>query len=374
MNKFELLLIESLMKSRIECPEKLVVMALQGISVKRQKYHDRWLNSALKRLNHFEGSNGFESLDEFIHLTYDDAVKADIPFEDYIRLIDVYRIECLENTSVEPKNASFFAPEFAIDRLCFILEGCYFNENGTPVLNGILKRFKKKHAIGLLLLLIHDVPNGVKVDKSLRISNITRLELSYLGLEEIPYLDKLFNLSILNCSCNEITELNLVSNKKLLVLDCSENHLQYLDVRENRRLEMLICDENHLSHLNVYNNKELVHLSCSSNEIMELNISENPELISIICFCNELNELNTTENKFIEFIDCAYNHIEDLDVTKNVNLEGLNVEGNSLNSLNLKSNKLLTSLNIIDNEISEIDTSQNSLLTDIKKYKNARTR
>lgn len=367
MNKFELLIIECLLKAGyINNPEVLVVMAVKGITVKRQKFHDKWLNSVLMRIGFIKGSNDFTKLNEFIQLTYDDALKADIPFEDFIFLLEVFRIDCLGNKPGKPENSSFFHPEFAIERICFILNGCYINEDGVPVLSDFLKKFKEKDSIGLLLRLIHDVPNGAKVDNSLRISKINRLELSHMGLEEIPFLDKLFNLSVLNCSSNEITELNLVANKKLLVLDCSENHLQHLDLRENRRLEMLICDENHLSHLNVNNNKELVHLSCSSNAILELNISENIELISIICFYNELNVLNTTENKFIEFIDCAYNHIEHLDVTKNLNLEGLSVEGNSLNSLNLESNKLLTSLNIIDNEISEIDTSRNPYLTEIK--------
>lgn len=366
MNRFELAIVEAILSSNIEDPEVLAMIAVHGIQGQRQKVHEKMFKVVLKNYH----NKGIEkqplSLKEFIELAYLFSKDAQIHAEDFIRLLEEFQLEYIVKES-EIGHELLFDPHGSLDRICYLIDGCSINDDGVPFLNEFLAQLNKGTAISFLLHLIQGVPNGIKIDKSLRISNIHKLEISKLGLTYIPFLEKLYNLECLDCSQNEIYELNLLSNKKLVFLDCAENHLLNLDLRESKRLEMLVCDENKLTHLNVQNNPNLRHLSCADNQISELDLSENKELISLVCYCNEITSLNINCNPLIEFLDCAYNHIEELNVTKNVNLEHLIVQGNLLHSLNICSNKLLTSLNIIENDISGMDTSQNSLLTDIKK-------
>lgn len=365
MNKFEIELIQSIMQSGIENGEFYAVHAIQGLSVKREAYHDKWLKVCLKNIDMDKDENGVIAMTTFIRKVYEDSRTHAMETHDFLRLLDIYQLKYLYKEERTP-SSELFKMEETTERVLFIMEGCFISETGTPILSEFFDDFEMKNAIGIFLRLIHAIPNGVKIDKSLRVSNIFRLEIAQLGLTHIPFLDKLYNLEILNCCENQIVDLNLLFNEKLLILDCAENNLEYLDLRRNKRLEVLICDENKLTHLNLEVNIHLRELSFSSNEIANLDLYNQKELISLICFCNNLEVLNITENRLLEFLDCSYNSISEIDTTNNLNLEQLSLEGNLLKSLNITANKLLTAINIRHNEIEELDTSQNILLTDFQ--------
>ena len=90
---------------------------------------------------------------------------------------------------------------------------------------------------------------------------------SLKGIESFP------NLTKLKCSENQLTELDVSQNKKLVYLDCVGNQLTELDVRSNTALERLFCQKNQLTSLDVSQNTNLVRLSCSDNKI-DINIEE----------------------------------------------------------------------------------------------------
>ena len=55
-------------------------------------------------------------------------------------------------------------------------------------------------------------------------------------------------------------------------LDCSENQLTQLDVSKNPKLKRLVCYENKLTSLDVSGNTSLTELHCYTNQLTSLNL------------------------------------------------------------------------------------------------------
>ena len=70
------------------------------------------------------------------------------------------------------------------------------------------------------------------------------------------------------------------------VLHCSENQLTSLDVSKNTALEMLYCNDNKLTNLDVSKNTALDLLFCSNNKLTNLNMSGCARLRVIACDSN----------------------------------------------------------------------------------------
>ena len=97
-------------------------------------------------------------------------------------------------------------------------------------------------------------------------------------------------LTYLNCSDNQLTELDVSENKALTTLDCAVNQLTELDVSDNTALTELCCNMNLLRKLDV--NKALKELCCSCNQLTELDVSQNTELRVLQCNENQLTSLD----------------------------------------------------------------------------------
>ena len=70
----------------------------------------------------------------------------------------------------------------------------------------------------------------------------------------------------------------------LTVLDCSDNKLTSLDVSKNTALTELWCTNNLLTSLDVSRNTALKHLVCYSNDLTSLDVSKNTTLLTLNCF------------------------------------------------------------------------------------------
>lgn len=90
-------------------------------------------------------------------------------------------------------------------------------------------------------------------------------------------------------------------------LDCSENQLTQLDVSNNPNLILLDCERNLLTSLNVSKNTVLDALVCGSNKLDELDVSENPALKELYCSNNQLTSLNVSKNTELDTLDCSGN-------------------------------------------------------------------
>ncbi len=77
----------------------------------------------------------------------------------------------------------------------------------------------------------------------------------------------------------------------LTSLDCSQNNMSNLDVSQNIALTSLNCSESELSNLDVSQNTALTFLKCNSNGLSNLDVSQNAALTFLDCRFNQLSQL-----------------------------------------------------------------------------------
>ena len=143
--------------------------------------------------------------------------------------------------------------------------------------------------------------------------------MSLSEFELIGYLDVsgCTELVELDCSKNNITELNIWDCSGLEILNCHRNSISSLDVTNNPSLTELNCGANNLTVLNVSNNTELNSLSCYRNNLTVLNVSNNTKLYSLSCHTNNLTELDLSNNFQLSQLACQSNRLTELDLSNN---------------------------------------------------------
>jgi Leucine-rich repeat (LRR) protein len=96
----------------------------------------------------------------------------------------------------------------------------------------------------------------------------------------------------LNCSANNLIQLNIRFNNRLESIDCSNNELTSLDVGNNLALEALNCGSNQLKGFSLSTNNNLRQLDCQSNQLEQLDLSVNVNLTELYCQSNQLRSLD----------------------------------------------------------------------------------
>ena len=98
---------------------------------------------------------------------------------------------------------------------------------------------------------------------------------------------------VIDCNSKSIADLKGVEYFNALTeLDCSWNQLTELDLSKNTALERLCCGGNQLTELNLSKNTALTMLSCGGNQLTELDLSKNTSLYRLLCSYNQLTALN----------------------------------------------------------------------------------
>ncbi|SFE68797.1 hypothetical protein SAMN04487969_105126 [Paenibacillus algorifonticola] len=192
-------------------------------------------------------------------------------------------------------------------------------------------------------------------------TSLEELDCSYNNLMELD-ISRNINLRKLNCNKNEIHALNLTSNRKLEVLDCGFNRIRKLDISRNAMLVKLDCYWNILSELQVDHNPNLEELSCGYNALFNIDLDQNARLSRLDCGNNYLISLNVKECPSLLEIRCNNNHLTELDVSLNPALQSLRCFNNHIKGLDISHNVLLAELYCSENKISKLDTSRNPKL------------
>ncbi len=196
--------------------------------------------------------------------------------------------------------------------------------------------------------------------------NITLKELSFY-YNQLTNLDLSNNkaLTKLDCSCNELANLDVSNNKALIELECLSNQLTDLDISNNIELKELDCSGNELISLDMSNNAELEKLFCDSNKLVSLNVSQNTKLTVLVCDHNQLANLDIHNNKALISLGCLNNDLTSLDISNNKELKVLYCGRNKLTSLDLSNNKVLQKLSCIINKLTNLDISNNRELDEL---------
>ena len=82
-----------------------------------------------------------------------------------------------------------------------------------------------------------------------------------------PYIYLYGNITLLDCSSDEITEIDVTHAPNLMRLYVSDNSIKTIDVSQNTYLSRFACDDNKLTSLDVSKNSQLEQLWCYDNQI-----------------------------------------------------------------------------------------------------------
>ena len=168
-----------------------------------------------------------------------------------------------------------------------------------------------------------------------------------MSLKGIEYC---INLITLNCSCNQLTSVDLSNNTELTTLTCSMNKITSLDLSKNRKLTSLtnILATNKLPGLNT------------------INLSNCSELTNIVIFGNNLTTLDVSDCEKLTSLNCSSNQLEELDLSNNTRLQGLECNNNQLTSLDI-SNTQMVHLCCCGNPLTKILIYEGQAIGDLDK-------
>ena len=201
---------------------------------------------------------------------------------------------------------------------------------------------------------------GIEHFPALTVLNCSRNQISSLDVSQFP------NLTTLYCNNNNLTSLDVSNNTNLTNLDCSFNQLTSLDLSNNTNLTNLGCSENLLTSIDVSQNPNLLQFNCSSNPLSSIDISNNLELKELCCVDNQLTSLDVSNNTNLSFLSCFHNQLTSLDLSQNLSLTVLWCHSNQLTSLDVSHNSSLISLMCNDNQLTSLDVSRNTNLNVIE--------
>jgi len=155
-----------------------------------------------------------------------------------------------------------------------------------------------------------------------------------LGISDLTGIEAFTALTVLNCSSNLITSLDVSQNTALTSLNCAgdgyvQGQITSLDVSLNTALTEFYCFENQLDSLNISQNSALTTLWCYENDLDSLNVSQNPALTTLWCSNNQLTSLDLSQNTSLGDLNCAFNQLTYLDVANGNNTNMNNFYANN---------------------------------------------
>jgi Leucine-rich repeat (LRR) protein len=154
-------------------------------------------------------------------------------------------------------------------------------------------------------------------------------------------------LKELNCSNNNLTDLDIAGCYRLQKIDCSENNFVELEITNKYDLQELYCMNNkQLTSLNTTDSL-LRKIDCSGCQIVSLSIYNNSYLTELNCSDNQLTSLT-------DFLEYAFAD----------NFTFLNASNNKLADSDGSDNILETFANLTD--LKTVDLSDNPLSISLK--------
>ena len=139
-------------------------------------------------------------------------------------------------------------------------------------------------------------------------------------------------------------------------LHCGHNNLTELDVSQNIRLITLYCQYNKIIELDVSKNSNLSYLGCQVNQDMK-KISIGTNLGTLIAYdCGNLKNIQIPDNAQLTNMDISFSKPEMLNLERCPNLRGLRVRNCDLKSLDLSRCSNLEELycsNLMSNEYAD---------------------
>jgi len=195
-----------------------------------------------------------------------------------------------------------------------------------------------------------DVNNNgeIEISEALQVSNLD-LESSFLS--SLVGIEEFSNLVSLQCSNNQISNLDVSNLTKLTDLICNYNIINTLTINGTKNLQNLFCRSNKLTTLNANDLTNLLTIDCSDNKLTSVNLNNLTNLNSLTCNSNTISSLHLDDLISLATLECSRNTLTSLDLSKLTNITSLNCNINLLSSLNVNTLPKLKSLNCSNNKL-----------------------
>ena len=192
---------------------------------------------------------------------------------------------------------------------------------------------------------------------------VTQLDLREKSIQSLTGIESFINLTLLNCSKNQLTSLDVSQNTTLSYLSCSENQITgSLDLSNNPGLTSIYCSKNQLTSLDVTSCTVLDRLDCDQNQLSSLDLSQNVALGGIHCQNNQLSSLDVSQNINLRYLYCAANPLGTLDLSSNTLLQQLFCWSNQLTELDLSNNPAMFQLDCSFNQLKHLYIKNGAIL------------
>ena len=139
---------------------------------------------------------------------------------------------------------------------------------------------------------------------------VTSCNIASKGIRSIEGIEYFYALEDLDCSNNEIENVDISKNVSLVSLDVSNNEIEKIDISKNIDLVCVDVSDNQLKSLSIIRNKKLEVLDCSNNQLKSLYLYANEYLKSINCSYNLITSLTLYHS--LEFLDCSNNQLKEI--------------------------------------------------------------
>ena len=203
---------------------------------------------------------------------------------------------------------------------------------------------------------------------------ITSIKCDDMGITSLKGIEWCRYLTELNCSSNQITELDVSNCLHLVDLRCGENQLASLDVRGLSELQVLFCYQNRLTELEVEGCSSILYIYCLENMLTRLDVDECVDLQYLDFSGNQIESIDLKNCVALKDLRCNANRLTTLDLSCCPKLGFLSCDSNQLKTLNISSCSLLYWLNCNDNQLTSLDVSTNSALEKVRCSNNRLTR
>jgi Leucine-rich repeat (LRR) protein len=128
-----------------------------------------------------------------------------------------------------------------------------------------------------------------------KIKSCSSLSIQNMNIKDLTGIEYFTEIDRLECSNNQIEQLNLSNNNLLRVLRCDNNKLQSINLLGNETITFFNCSYNELSNLDVKTNIHLYDFNCGHNYLKELDVSGISNLTFMYCNDNLLEKFIVKE-------------------------------------------------------------------------------
>ncbi|MGM9816205.1 MAG: hypothetical protein ACI304_04005 [Lepagella sp.] len=149
--------------------------------------------------------------------------------------------------------------------------------------------------------------------KSIDISKMYGLRTIDISDNELTEVDfsKNFVLQTVKVNKNQLTNLEFSTNNQLTSIDCSENSLTSLKLKDKvTGVTSLNCSSNQLEEIDVMYQYGLSNLQARNNKLKELRLYNNTELTTLYVDDNDLTTLDLSYNTKLNFVSITNNYFK----------------------------------------------------------------